>query len=199
MNLITALVKSAMYAAFRPNVIYKEKNIKKYLKNKPCIFVSNHISHKDGLFALSVLSEFKPYVLVAKDWYDKKLMGFFLKHAHTVPIDRFNPDADWYIMAQETVKCGGSMLIFPEGSTSKDGNMKEFKPGAALLAAKTQVPVIPCAIKGKYKKFFGERQRMIIGEPIEMSCPDNMRLSQYAKKQTALIQDKVKELILEEN
>lgn len=118
-----------------------------------------------------------------------------MKHARTVPIDRYNPDADWYAAGQEIIKNGGSMLIFPEGSTSKDGNMKDFKPGAALLATKTEVPVIPCAIKGKYRKFFGERQRIIIGKPMEMRCPEDMRLSKYAKQQTVIIRDKVKSLL----
>lgn len=199
MNIVIALVKTAVYAAFRPKVIWTDKKMKKSLKGKPCVFVSNHISHTDGLFVLAVLSRYKPYTLVAKDWYDKKFMGFFLKRTRTVPIDRYNPDADWYSAGQEIIKSGSPMLIFPEGHTSKDGVMNEFKPGAALLASKTGVPIIPCAIKGKYRKFFGERQRIIIGQAITMRCPEDLRHSQYAKKQTAVIQKTVGTLLSEVN
>ncbi|MCM1055921.1 MAG: 1-acyl-sn-glycerol-3-phosphate acyltransferase [Bacteroides sp.] len=195
MNTVTALAKAAMYIMFRPKVIWEDRSMKKGLKNTPCIFTANHTSHTDGLFAGAVLNRYKPYSLVAKDWYDKKFMGFFLKKARTVPIDRYNPDADWYVTGQELIKNGSPMLIFPEGSTSKDGSMKEFKPGAALLAAKTGAPVIPCAIGGGYKKFFGERQRMIIGRAIEMQCPDGVRLSAFAKRQTVIVQESVKELL----
>ena len=194
MNIVIALVKAAVYTAFRPKIIWEDKDMKKSLKGKPCVFVSNHTSHTDGLFVLSVLSRYKPYSLVAKDWYDKKLMGFFLKQARTVPIDRYNPDADWYAQGQEIIKSGSPMLIFPEGHTSKDGSMDAFKPGAALLASKTEVPIIPCAVRGKYAKFFGERQRIIIGQAVEMRCPENLRHSQYARKQTAITQNRVKEL-----
>lgn len=195
MNTVLALVKAAMYIMFRPKVIWEDKTMKRALKNTPCVFVANHASHKDGLFAGAVLSAYKPYTLVAKDWYDKKFMGFFLKKARTVPIDRYNPDAEWYAAGQELIRKGFPMLIFPEGSTSKDGKMKEFKAGAALLASKTGVQVIPCAIKGKYKKFFGERQRMVIGRAMEMNCPENIRHSQFAKRQTLIIQSRVKELL----
>lgn len=194
MNIVLGLVKAGIYIMFRPRVIWAEPSLKKALKGKPCIFVSNHTSHTDGLFAGAVLNGFKPYSLVAKDWYDKKGMGFFLRHARTVPIDRYNPDADWYITGQEILGGGKPMLVFPEGSTSKDGRMKEFKPGAALLASKMSVPVIPCLIVGGYSKFFGPRQVFVIGKPVVMECSENMRHSVYAKKQTEIIRRQVEEL-----
>lgn len=194
MNFVLGIVKAGMYIMFRPKVIWKNPAMKKSLKNKPCIFIANHTSHTDGLFAGAVLNRFKPYSLVAKDWYDKKGMGFFLKHARTIPIDRYNPDADWYVKGQEIVGKGFPMLIFPEGSTSKDGKMKEFKPGAALLASKMSVPIIPCAISGGYHRFFGKRQVFVIGEAVEMHCPENVRHSKYAKEQMKIAEQKVHEL-----
>lgn len=199
MNIILGLSKAVMYILYRPRAVYKDKALKKQLKNKPCIFAANHTSHTDGLFAGAVLNRYKPYSLVAKDWYDKKFMGFFLKNARTVPIDRFNPDADWYVLGQKVLEKGNPMLVFPEGKTSHSGLMNEFKPGAALLAAKMSVPVIPCAIYGGYHKLFGKRQTMVIGEPVEMNCPDNIRLSRFAKEQTVVIQAKVQELLDENN
>lgn len=195
MNLILGISKAVMYIAYRPKIIYTDKSLKKRLKGKPCIFAANHTCHTDGLFAGAVLSRYKPYSLVAKDWYDKKLMGFFLKRARTIPIDRYNPDSDWYIMGQRVLEKGSPMLIFPEGKTNRGGPLGEFKPGAALLAAKMSAPIVPCAIYGGYHKLFGKRQTMIIGRPVEMICPDNIRPSQFAKKQTVVIQDKVQKLL----
>lgn len=195
MNFVLALAKGVLYAMYRPKVKWLDPYMKKSFKNKPCIFVCNHITHNDGQMAGAILNRFKPYSLVAKDWYDKKLMGFFLKHARTIPIDRFNPDADWYTEGQRVIEKGFPILIFPEGSTAKDGVMKEFKPGAALLAAKMSVPVVPCAIYGEYHKFFGKRQEFIVGKPIEMNCPADMRTSKYAREQTAVIQQAVKKLL----
>lgn len=198
MNFVLGLAKAAMYIAYRPKVIYKDKSLKKELKNKPCVFVANHTCHTDGIFAVAVLGKYKPYSLVAKDWYDKKFMGFFLKHSRTVPIDRFNPDADWYLLCQRVIEKGNPMVIFPEGKTNHGGELNEFKPGAALLAEKMSVPVIPCAIYGGYHKLIGKRQRMVVGEAVEMHCPDDIRPSRYAKEQTVIIQNKVQSL-LDEN
>ncbi len=195
MNFIWGIVKAGIYIVFRPKVVWKNPDMKRQLKNKPCIFIANHTSHKDGLFAGAVLNRYKPYSLVAKDWYDKKGMGFFLKRSRTIPIDRYNPDADWYIMGQDIIGRGSPMLVFPEGSTSKDGRMKEFKPGAALLASKMSVPVIPCGIVGEYKKFFGQRQVFIVGEALEMNCPENVRCSKYAREQIKTAQQRVYELV----
>lgn len=176
------LLNGVAIVLYRPGVIWKNKALKTELKKKPVIFVSNHLGHIDGAFIGAVLGKYKPYMLVAKDWYDKKGIGSLIKLCRTIPIDRYGADAVWYEQALEHIKNGSSVIIFPEGFTSKDGVIKEFKPGAALLSAVTGAPIVPLAIYGDYKPVFGMRQRVMIGEKIESSCPDNMRHSLYAKE-----------------
>lgn len=187
-------LKLAVYFLFRPKVIWKDKSLKKLAKKHPFVFVANHTNYYDGAFAGMVLSRFKTYVLVAKDQLEKSY-GKFIKLTHHVQVDRYAPDADWYIEATEVIKSGKSMLIFPEGGVARDGVMKDFKPGAALLAATTGAAIVPCAIYGKYDMVFGKRQRLVIGEPIEMNCPADMRHSIYAKQQIALAQQQVQALL----
>ena len=50
------------------------------------------------------------------------------------------------------------------------------------MCASTGACVVPMAIYGGYHMVFGRRQRLLVGTPIESSCPDNMRHSQYAKQ-----------------
>ena len=54
---------------------------------------------------------------------------------------------------------------------------------------------MPCAIYGEYHKFFGKRQEFIIGKPIEMNCPTDMRLSKYAREQTETVQQTVRDML----
>ncbi len=89
---------------------------------------------------------------------------------------------------------GGSLMIFPEGGLSRDGEIHEFKPGAALLSAKKGVPIVPCAIYGTYSPVFGMRQKMLVGEPIESNCPENMRHSKYARQIIAEAERSVRDL-----
>lgn len=188
------LLNGVAIILYRPEVFWKNKALKKELKDKPVIFVSNHLGHIDGAFIGAVLGKYKPYMLVAKDWYDKKGIGRLIKLCRTIPIDRYGADALWYEQALEHIKNGSSVIIFPEGFTSKDGVIKEFKPGAALLSAVTGAPIVPLAIYGDYKPVFGMRQRVMIGEIIESSCPENMRHSLYARSLIKQAESEVKAL-----
>lgn len=186
------LLNGTAIILYRPEVIWKNKALKKELKDKPVIFVSNHLGHIDGAFLGAVLGSYKPYMLVAKDWYDKKGIGKLIKLCRTIPIDRYGADAVWYEQALQHIRNGSSVIIFPEGFTSKDGIIKEFKPGAALLSAVTGAPIVPLAIYGDYKPLIGMRQRVMIGEKIESSCPENIRHSLYAKELIRQAEDEVK-------
>ena len=84
-------------------------------------------------------------------------------------------------------------MIFPEGALSKSGKIEEFKAGAALISAKHGVPIVPCTIYGKYKFFIGMRMKFYIGEPIESSCPSDVRHSKYARELIAKAKTAVEE------
>lgn len=188
------LLNGVAIILYRPEVIWKNKALKNELKDKPVIFVSNHLGHIDGAFIGAVLGKYKPYMLVAKDWYDKKGIGKLIKLCRTIPIDRYGADAVWYEQALVHIRNGSSVIIFPEGFTSKDGVIKEFKPGAALLSAVTGAPIVSLAIYGDYKPLIGMRQRVMIGEKIESSCPEDMRHSLYAKGLIKEAESEVKKL-----
>ena len=175
------LVTAAAYILFRPKIIWEDKTYKKLLKKQPAVFVANHTSHFDGPFAGAVLGRYKPYVLVQKSWFEKKGVGTAIRWCRCMPIDINGADADWYINAEALVKSGGSMVIFPEGAIARGGKMQQFKPGAALLSASTGAVIVPCAIYGEYARVFGKRQKFFIGNPIESSCPEDMRHSKYAR------------------
>jgi 1-acyl-sn-glycerol-3-phosphate acyltransferase len=53
--------------------------------------------------------------------------------------------------AARTIKAGNSVMIFPEGTRSKDGTIQHFKTGAFHIALSNQTPILPIAIKGTSK------------------------------------------------
>ncbi|MDE7230839.1 MAG: 1-acyl-sn-glycerol-3-phosphate acyltransferase [Oscillospiraceae bacterium] len=176
------LITWTVYFLFRPKIIYANKTLKKRLKGLPCVYVANHTHHFDGAFCGAVLWRYKPWVLVKRSWYEKKRTGKFIAWCRTVPISLDEPDGEWFEISERIVKNGGSLMIFPEGGLSRDGRLGEFKPGAALISAKTGVPIVPCAVYGTYSSVFGMRQKILIGEPIESRCPEDMRHSKYARQ-----------------
>ena len=179
---LRGVIQAGMYLAYRPKVIYKSREVAELMKDDaPVVFICNHMSHNDGALIASVLHKKKPYFLIAKDWYDKKQFGVFLKAYGSVPVDRSGMDTGWYDACRKLLEAGHSILIFPEGKTSK-GEMNEFQPGFAVLAEKTGARVVECAHIGEYHVFFGERKRIMIGDSYAPECPRELRKSLYAKQ-----------------
>ena len=193
-KIFQTLVTWTVYFLFRPKVIYADKTLKKRLKGKAVVFVANHTQHFDGAFGPAVMWRHKPYVLVKKSWFEKKGTGKCISLCRSIPINLDEADGAWYEAAQVAVSRGCSLFVFPEGGLARNKQINEFKPGAALLSAKTGTPIVPCAIWGPYSSVFGKRQRILVGEPIESQCPEDMRPSKYARQLIAQSEQAVKEL-----
>lgn len=193
-RIFQVLLTWTVYFLFHPKIIYTDKTLKQRLKGKSVVFVANHTHHFDGAFAMSVLWRHKPYVLVKKSWFEKKGTGKAIGWCRSIPINLDEADGAWYETAQEIVSKGGSLLIFPEGGLARNKQINEFKPGAALLSAKTGTPIVPCAIWGPYAPVFGKRQKILVGEPIESDCPETMRPSKYARQLIAQSEQAVRGL-----
>ena len=188
------LILWTVYFLFRPKVIWEDEQTKRLLKGRAAVFVCNHTHHFDGAFAGAVLDRFKPYVLVKKNWYEKKKVGTMISWCRCLPIDLDVADAEWFVTGERIVKNNGSMIIFPEGGIARDGKMGEFKAGAALLAASTGTDIVPAAIYGTYDMVFGMRQKILIGKPISGVCPEDMRHSKFARQLSSQAQAEVKRL-----
>lgn len=132
-----ALIRIYIRVVYRPECINREAG------DRPVLYVSNHISHLDGLLMLTALHSERPYALTAKDWFDKKLLGPVFEAARCLPINRFGLDTSWLRVASEKLRAGKSVIVFPEGHTVHGGELDEFKPGFAMLAKMTGAPVVP--------------------------------------------------------
>lgn len=179
-------------ARFFSRVIYTDKKAVKQITKKPCIFICNHTSHSDGLFVTRMTAKFHPYTYIGRDWYEKKFLKPLFDSLDYIPLDRKELDTEWLEKGLEKIGKGYSILIFPEGKTSK-GAMNEFKPGFLYLAKRADIPVIPMCIIGKYKTF--RRQTLVIGEPVKMDLKEKGRPSVILKKYSEACQKDVQKLI----
>ena len=188
------LLNLAVTVALRPRIVWEDKSLKKLAGKEPFIFVANHTHHFDGVFGTFTAKKFKPYSVVSRKWYDKGGYGKFIKLTKSIPIDLDSLDASWFQTGEKLIEQGESILIFPEGAIAREGKMLGFKSGAGLLSAKTGARIIPVAIYGRYKMFFGKRQRALVGRPIESDCPETMRRSKYAKTLMQTSENEVRRL-----
>ena len=113
------------------------------------VFVSNHTSYMDIPALLSTLPhQFRFFAKIGL--YKIPFLGWHLRWAGHLPVDRSNARASLKSMteaARVIARKHISMLLFPEGGRSLDG-LQQFKEGAAYIAIKAGVPLVPVAIVG---------------------------------------------------
>jgi 1-acyl-sn-glycerol-3-phosphate acyltransferase len=129
--------------------IINEKNFT--LINEPVIFVANHLSNSDGLILNKVLRKFKPYFVAGVKLTDNPISRIGFEAVRTIPIRPNSADIESLKRCISSIKEGKNILIFPEGTRSRTGQMIEGKKGIVLIALKSGVPIVPIAITGTEK------------------------------------------------
>lgn len=128
--------------------IYGRENL---LPGQPYVFACNHSSALDIPVLFKALpSNFR--WIAKKELFDISLFGPAMRAAGYIAIDRSNRRAAMHSLevASARIKAGASVVIFPEGTRSKDGGLGEFKSGGFLLALKAEQPIVPVMIKGAF-------------------------------------------------
>ncbi|MBR3046509.1 MAG: 1-acyl-sn-glycerol-3-phosphate acyltransferase [Oscillospiraceae bacterium] len=110
------------------------------------LFVSNHRSMADPIL-IGIQNPAAQFCFLAKqELFEDGFIGWLLKKLGAIAIDRGTGDTDPLEEIIFRLQNGDNALIFPEGTRSKDGTLGKFKTGAALIAAQTNVPVVPVGI-----------------------------------------------------
>ena len=114
----------------------------------PCVVVSNHQSNLDPIVHLRALP-LSLRVLARHGLFRIWLFGPALRMIGMIEVDRASPDFRQIDRAAaRDLAAGHSLLAYPEGTTSPDGTIGEFKDGAFIIAIASQVPIVPAAICG---------------------------------------------------
>jgi long-chain acyl-CoA synthetase len=121
---------------------------------RPFLVCPNHQSFLDPFIVTSVY----PYKVVsntfavgASEFFQTSFMQFLARLLHVVPIDPDTQLLKAMKISAVGLKHGKVLNIFPEGERAFDGDLHEFKKGAAILATELNVPIIPVALDGLYK------------------------------------------------
>lgn len=116
------------------------------------IVVANHCSNLDPV-AVGVAFPGKLGYLAKAELFSDPVLAFFLKVLGAIPVSReSNQSAGAALKAfLDILESGSSVLLFPEGARSFDGRVQPLEGGAALIAMKSKVPVLPVYVSGTHE------------------------------------------------
>jgi 1-acyl-sn-glycerol-3-phosphate acyltransferase len=116
----------------------------------PLIVVSNHISNSDPPLVAGWLTPMlgRQMHILAKQALFVGPLGWILKKLGATPVKAGGSDIEAYRVARAVLDRGDVLCIFPEGTRSPTGVMQEPKPGVAMLATRTSVPILPVGVSG---------------------------------------------------
>ena len=163
----------------------------------PYIYMPNHQSNFDIPVLLGHLRvQFR--WLAKMELFKIPIFGRAMRKAGYISIDRNNRESAFksLAVAANQIKNGVSVLIFPEGTRSRDGNIQSFKKGGFVVAIDAGVPIVPVVItgtraimpKGKFRGYKGQ-VRMDIQKPIPTST--------YTRETKAALMESVRRVISE--
>lgn len=129
---------------------YTEEHIhgRDNIPDGPCLFICNHLSNADGYTLVRALRSRRVFFLAGVKLQGTVMTRIGTEAVETIPIRPNSPDVEALKRAVDMLKHGESVLIFPEGTRSRTGQLLRAKKGAALIARRAGVPVVPVALAG---------------------------------------------------
>lgn len=124
----------------------KVEGLENLPKKTNFILVANHTSFLDSIIMAVAIPEKIEWIALSS-FYNVFWLRWLMQLNAAIPTGSASTKAIYLLMQNK------NLGLFPEGTRSYDGMIKEFKTGAALLAIKTGRPVVPCAILGAYEAF----------------------------------------------
>jgi len=166
-TLAKAITALAFKIFFKVEVINRE-NIP---AEGPALLCANHRSMLD-MFFLGFKIDRWIYWMAKDELFKNPVLSFLIRKLGGFPVKRGTGDVDSIKHAYQLLHENKIVGIFPQGTriNPSKANTVKIKSGAALIAAKTGVPIIPAAVYGNYKLF--SRMRIIYGKPFKIEKMD---------------------------
>ena len=120
----------------------------------PYIIAPNHLSLADVpsiAAAISWKTVSQVFFLGATDYFGGPVMSRISRFVQVIPVDMDTRLFSALQLSAYVLRRGRILCVFPEGSRSRDGNIKEFKKGVGIIARELNIPLVPVAIRGTYE------------------------------------------------
>lgn len=132
----------------------------------PFVIAANHIHALDPIMVAIIVPQHVSF-MAKEEVMHSRLLGWLVRQVGSFPVKRGKADIQAIRQALKVLAQGNVLGIFPEGTRSKTGEVQAAFAGAALLAARADVPIVPMALYGQYR--LGGIFRANVGEPVRIA------------------------------
>lgn len=172
------LVKWSARLYFKTCHDFKVEGLENIPKTGALIIAGNHLSNADppaigGFAGLVRDSRF----VAKKELFDIPLLGWFFRRSGYIPVDRTRTIGDFGALKEvvHALERGESVVMFPEGTRSKDGKPQKPKSGIGFLVYKTGVPVLPVKIEGTFGGWLKRKKiRLKFGQVMHLTKDETL-------------------------
>ncbi len=174
----------------------KVTGLEKLNPSRQYIFIVNHQSNVDIPILLQSLPRFQLRWIAKKELLWVPFFGWALWATKHIIVDRANPmnAVKSLRLAKERIAAGISVVVFPEGTRSRDGQLLRFKKGGFLLAVETNTEIVPVTIKGSHDLLPSGAWRLRSGT-VEVVVDQPVSMAGYRPGNLRLLSDQVRETI----
>jgi len=144
----------------------KARGVENYPKDQNCIILGNHVSAWDPLSIGVFFKHSEIHFMAKESLFQNPLLRALLTGLHGFPVHRGETDMAAMRTAMQVLREGKVLGIFPEGSRRQEIKVERIETGVAVLALKTNVPLIPVFVGGTYRLFGGVR--VVVGAPVPL-------------------------------
>lgn len=163
------LVAMALSRAYFPGRVHGRENLP---REGAFILAPVHRSYADWLIVARVTTRRLRYIVKAEVW-KSRLVGRFIELLGAFPVQRSVADREAFRRALEVLEGGEPLVLFPEGTRRRGPLVEDLREGAAYLALRAGVPIVPVGIGGSERAMprgalvpRPSRVEVVVGEPI---------------------------------
>jgi len=165
------LIVSAIFAVFYRVEVVNADNVP---ENGPVLICANHNGIMDMFFIGYKIKRYVHY-MAKEELFKIPLLGSIIKCLGAFPVKRGTGDVSAIKTVFKLLNEGKVVGIFPEGTRTLGKQKKDIKikPGAAMIALRSGVNIVPVAVKGNYRLF--SRVKVVFGKPFKIESEEGRK------------------------
>jgi 1-acyl-sn-glycerol-3-phosphate acyltransferase len=148
----------------------------------PFILAANHHNYLDGVVLGVALPRPIRFLVMPRVFHASPLHPPFHRWLGSIPVNLERPDSGAIKRALRVLEDGGVVGIFPEGPFSREGRLVPGQPGVAMMALRSEVPVVPAAITGTYEALAGRRFYIPRSHPLAVRFGQPLHVHQARRR-----------------